>query len=235
VAQSQVFTPQANAITALAVQLPVRADIIPDENHIYAFDLLGLSILQAGVPIPAFDTGNHTPSGPNDLIDFPASQAGASIAPANAFGYTLLLSADWVPSGTVPPEEPPGGPPTTSGPPLRFATPMALVRANNAIIDLTCTLARPCPRDIVLQNRPAPGAAILNAAADRRARAKRTKTYARASFNLPAGQTQMISVPLNAKGRKLARSHRTAQVWANVTLAGSEPAQVVSGELTLRR
>ena len=33
-----VFTPQANAITTVRVQLSVRNDIVPDQNHIFAFE-----------------------------------------------------------------------------------------------------------------------------------------------------------------------------------------------------
>ncbi|TMA34881.1 MAG: hypothetical protein E6J79_15895 [Deltaproteobacteria bacterium] len=116
-----------------------------------------------GVPIPAFDTGDHSPSGAYDLADFPASQPNASIQPADPFGIVVLMNADWAPTGTPGPGPGPGGPPITSGPPLTFETPMALVRRNQAIIDPTCTLAAPCLGDLRLQNQPAPGAVITHA------------------------------------------------------------------------
>src|SRR5690349_2144128 len=157
VGQSDVFTPQPNAITTIPVALPVRADITPDQNNIYAFDILGLSILAPMVPIPAFDTGNYTPTGASDLADFPASQPGASISPTDPFGFELLMNADWIPSAATAPGPPAGGPPTTSGP-IRIPSAQAVLQANNAIIDVTCTLAGPCPGRVRLQNAQAPGA-----------------------------------------------------------------------------
>ena len=114
-------------------------------------------------PDPAFDTGDHSPSGAYDLADFPASQPNASIQPADPFGIVVLMNADWAPTGRPGPGPGPGGPPITPGPPLTFETPMALVRRNQAIIDLTCTLAAPCLGDLRLQNQPAPGAVITHA------------------------------------------------------------------------
>jgi hypothetical protein len=245
VGQGPVFTPAANAITPVQVQLPVRNDITPDQNHIFAFDILGLSILAPGVPIPAFDTGNYTNTGPFDDIDFPASQPNASIQPDDAFGYALLMNADWVPVGGGP-GSPPGGQPVTSGPPLTFETPRALVQRNQAIIDLTCTLAAPCLGNLVLQNQPAPGAVILPmtrlaggptlaAASKARPAAKRVITYGRGSFNVAAGASGMVSTRLKPLARRLTRRHRTLQVWANMTVTSTSPAQVVSGQLTLSR
>jgi hypothetical protein len=242
VGQSDVFTPQANAITTVPVALPVRNDTMPDQNHIFAFDILGLSILEPGVAIPAFDTGNYSPTGASDAADFPASQPNASIQPNDPFGYSLLMNADWVPSTTTAPGGGGGGPPTTSGPPLQFATPEALVQANNAIIALTCTLAGPCPGRLRLQNGPAPGATIVPAAVGSgttsirpAARTARLVTYAGARFKLAGGQTATIRARLKRPGRKLTRTQSSANVWANVTFTGSKPAQVISAELPLHR
>ncbi len=212
VSQGDVFTPPANAITTVPLQLPVRNDVTPDANGIYAFDILGLSILAAGVPIPALDTGIYNPTGPNDLIDFPASQPNASIQPTDSFGFELLMNADWVATSTPGPGPQGGGPPTTSGPPIRFAQPAALVQANNALIDLTCALAGPCPGRVRLQNGPAPGATIVPAAVEPQARmitpaTKRSQliTYAAGRFKLAGGQTGTIRARLKPKGRKLIR------------------------------
>jgi hypothetical protein len=236
VGQSATFTPQANAITTVPVALPVRNDVTPDENDIFAFDILGLSILAPGVPIPAFDTGQYTSqTGPGDLIDFPASQPTASIQPDDAIGYLLLMNADWVPSTTTAPGGGGGGPPTTSGPPLDFAQPEALVRQNDALITLTCALAGPCPGRVRLQNGPAPGATIVPAAVEPAPQAKATKlvTYAAGRFKLAGGQTGMVKARLKPKGRQLARAQASAGVWANVTFTGSKPVQVLSAQITL--
>ncbi|MGA8806029.1 MAG: hypothetical protein WB866_15175 [Solirubrobacterales bacterium] len=51
---SQVFTPAANAITQIAVNLPIRQDIAPDPgNGLYTDQHLALSVLAPSVPIPA--------------------------------------------------------------------------------------------------------------------------------------------------------------------------------------
>jgi hypothetical protein len=143
------------------VSLSVRNDITPDENNIFAFDILGLSILEPGVPIPAFDSGIYSPNGPSDIIDFPASQPSASILPFDSFGYELLLQADWAAGGGGGGGPQPGGPPVA--PPITFANPTAVVQGNQALIDLTCALAGPCPGRVRLQDRPAPGAIMLQA------------------------------------------------------------------------
>jgi hypothetical protein len=234
VGQSATFTPQANAITAVPVALPVRNDATPDENDIFAFDILGLSILAPGVPIPAFDTGKYTPTdGPADLIDFPASQPTASISPDDAWGYLLNMNADWVPSGTTAPGGGGGGPPAQSGPPLAFAQPEALVRQNDALITLTCALAGPCPGRLRIQNGPAPGATIVPAAVTAQARTAKLVTYGAGRFKLAGGQTGTVKAHLKPKGRKLARAQASASVWANVTFTGSKPVQVISAEITL--
>jgi hypothetical protein len=239
VGQGPVFTPQANAITTLPVALPVRADTMPDANHIFAFDILALSILAPGVPIPAFDTGNYSPSGAPDAVDFPASQPNASIQPDDSFGYSLLMNADWIPSATTAPGGGGGPPPTQSGPPLRFAGTQALVQANNAIIDLTCELAGPCPGRVRLQNAQAPGGIVVQtvdgAATPVRTAAKTPHlvTYAAGRFKLAGGQTGMVKARLNPQGRKLAKAQSGASVWANITFTGSKPHAVISTPITL--
>ncbi len=240
VGQSAVFTPQANAITAVPVALPVRNDITPDQNNIYAFDILGLSILAPGVPIPAFDTGNYSPTGATDAADFPASQPNASIAPKDAFGFELLMNADWIPSATPAPGSQPGGPPTQSAP-IQIVNPQAVLQANNAIIDLACTLAGPCPGRLRLQNGPAPGGLVIQTAAvdagtttiRPAVKATHLVTYGKARFKLAGGQTGMIRAQLDRQGRKLVQGQASASVWANVTFTGSHPVQVISRQITL--
>ena len=234
VGQSDVFTPQPNAITTIPVVLPVRADQTPDENNIYAFDILGLSILAPGVPIPAFDTGNYSPAGAGDDIDFPASQPNAAIAPNDAFGFALLMNADWVPSTTTGPGSQPTGPPTQSAP-IQIPNPQAVLQGNNAIIDLTCALAGPCPGRVRLQNGPAPGAIVVQTAIRPAAKAAHLVTYAKTRFKLAGGQAAMIRAKLNGQGRKLANTQSNPSVWVNVTFTGSRPVQSISRQITLTR
>jgi hypothetical protein len=230
VGQSDVFTPQANAITTIPVALPVRADQTPDENNIYAFDILGLSILAPGVPIPAFDTGNYSPVGAGDDIDFPASAPNAAIAPKDAFGFALLMNADWIPSTTGPGSPSTG--PTTQSAPIQIPNPQAVLQGNNAIIDLTCALAGPCPGRVRLQNGPAPGAIVVQAAIHPAAKTAHLVTYAKKRFKLAGGQQAMIAARLNRQGRKLAQQG-SPSVWVNVTFTGSHPVQSISRQVTL--
>jgi hypothetical protein len=86
---------------------------------------------------------------------------------------------------------------------------------------------------------PAPRATIVPAAVERPATASAAKTsrlttYAAGRFRLAGGQTRTIKVPLNPKGRNLARAPSAASVWANVTFTG-KPAQTISAEITLSR
>jgi hypothetical protein len=228
VGQSEVFTPQANTITTVPLELPVRDDQTPDQNGIVAFDMLGISILEASVPIPAFDSGIHDANGPNDIVDFPASQPDSSVQPSDAFGIELLLNADWRPTGAPSSGPPPTTPPVVTGSPLRFDQRTALVRRNQALIDLTCTLAAPCPGTLLLQNRPAQGATLVSAAVTK---PHKLVTYGTASFRVPAGESQTVAAKLKAAGRTLTRAHKKPRVWVNVTLP--DPPTSISTEITL--
>jgi hypothetical protein len=69
VAASQPFTPAANTITTVPVNLPVREDATPppeDITTIADFDTLGLAVLETGAPIPLYASGNA--SDPADFI-----------------------------------------------------------------------------------------------------------------------------------------------------------------------
>ena len=89
---SQVFTPNPNAITQVAVNLPIRQDIAPDpKTGIYADQHLALSVLAPNVPIPA----NLDQSGFFGGW-FPAWKVGDEGAGAyGGQGAVILLSADW--------------------------------------------------------------------------------------------------------------------------------------------
>src|SRR3954469_6830789 len=58
---SQVFTPNANAVTTIAMNPPlqVSADPVGDPDTLtIVYDVLGLSVLQPGVPIPITNAGS---------------------------------------------------------------------------------------------------------------------------------------------------------------------------------
>ncbi len=89
---SQVFTPNANAITQVPVNLPIRQDIAPDpRTGIYTDQHLALSVLAPNVPIPANLDANGFYGG-----WFPAWRVGDERAGAyGGSGAVVLLSADW--------------------------------------------------------------------------------------------------------------------------------------------
>jgi hypothetical protein len=105
---SQVFTPAPNAITTVAVNLPVRQDAAPDPNTgYYVDDHLALSVLDPNVPIPASSDGNASDGG-----WFPAWQLGQErCCPYGTAGFVILFNADWDPADSAPGTggSPPGG------------------------------------------------------------------------------------------------------------------------------
>jgi hypothetical protein len=92
---SQVFTPNANAITEIPVNLPVRQDLAPDPaTGIYTDQHLSLSVLAPNVPIPAS-------SDPNASYGawFPAWKVGDERAGVyGGQGAVILFNADWSPN-----------------------------------------------------------------------------------------------------------------------------------------
>lgn len=89
---SQVFTPNANAITQIPVNLPVRQDLAPDpRTGIYTDQHLSLSVLAPNVPIPAARD-------PNAVYGawFPAWRIGDERAGVyGGQGAVILFNADW--------------------------------------------------------------------------------------------------------------------------------------------
>jgi hypothetical protein len=142
VAESQVFTPTANSTTTVPVELPVTIEFHPvnPQTLILKADLLGLSVLEDGVPVPAAAGVHETeeaegpeggPGGkevqPETFVEQPAMQANGQLQTAQAGkGYLLLMDAAWTPTpstqtgilgplpGSTPgPETPPGLTPDT--------------------------------------------------------------------------------------------------------------------------
>ncbi|MFY9265613.1 MAG: hypothetical protein WAO61_09345 [Solirubrobacterales bacterium] len=221
VATSAVFTPQANAITTIDTQFAVRNDKAPDPaSGVYNFDQLALSVLAAGVPIPAHSTGNYSGLADSNVVFYPAWQSvGQERADGGGMGgYVVLMNADW--------RETQG--PAPDAPMTRLvslARPKALVRRGSALLDLVCNQALPCDGRVELANAQ-PG----TIAASR----KRTVSYGKRSFKISAGKTKRVKVRLSARGRRLLRGRKRAKVWVNFSLTGAS-ARVRPARLTLRR
>jgi hypothetical protein len=97
--QSRVFTPRANAITTVPVNLPV-AITFNRSSRIYAFDSMFLTMESSRTPIPA----NVIPSGNGNCSGgwFPAVRPSHEnfTGPYGVCGATILIRGDWVPAPT---------------------------------------------------------------------------------------------------------------------------------------
>jgi hypothetical protein len=211
VGRSGIFTPAPNAITNVAVNLPVKADIVPNPISLaYDFDLLGLSVLAPGVPVPVHDTGRYQDiTGPASLIYFPAIAPGQERADSfGTVGYQPLLQADWVPvQGGVP-----------GGAVITLAVPVATVQQNFLLLSLVCNQATPCVGALRIQNQGAAGGGITNARAGRK---PRTLTFAKSQFNIPPGQTQQVPAKLTRKGKRMLKKSERPGLYANVQLGSA--------------
>ena len=210
VARSQVFTPAANTITTIPVNLPVKEDPTPppeDTTTIADFDTLGLAVLAPRVPIPLYYTGNM--SDPADFI-WNTSQP-STVTPGftiDAGGFFVAMSGVWTPGG--------GG----DTPLVDFGNRVDPVRGGNANVGLRCATVTTCIGQLLLQNGPAPGATVAGAFGPAaRLAAKKLTTYGRASFTITAKKRKTVSVHLSAGGQHLLAHHRSIKVWANVKLS----------------
>jgi hypothetical protein len=221
---SQVFTPAANAITPVNVNLPVRQDIAPDPNTgFYVDDHLALSVLDPNVPIPAnLDSQNTIGVG----IWLPAWRVGEERA-SSAYGTSgaqVLFNADWSPA--------PGADRT----PLEFVRRNVVVRNGSAFLPLICNLGVPCAGNVLLQNQTARLLRLTEAAraASRLAKKKVAVTYAKKQFSIEAGKKKTIKVPLKPRGKRLFRNRQQVKVWANFKLNGVAAGALPSTRIKLK-
>ncbi|MGA8217388.1 MAG: hypothetical protein WB771_02390 [Solirubrobacterales bacterium] len=207
---SSVFTPAANSITPVAVNLPVKQDLAPEASGYYVDDHLSLSVLDPSVPIPANLDANAS-----DGLWFPAWQVGQERAGIyGTAGAMILFNADWTATSSAP---------GTGGDLVELAR-TARVQGNHALFSVLCNLSVPCRGNVKLQNLNArlaslAGPQLLGTASAR----ARIKTYAKGKLKIPAGKKRTVRVALNGRGRRLLRGRRRARVWAKVTLTGQAP------------
>jgi hypothetical protein len=231
VARSQPFTPAPNTITTVQVNLPVKEDQTPapdDTTTIADFDTLGLAVLQPGVPVPLYFTGD--PSQPADFLWNTASPS--TVTPGftmDTGGFFVAMNADWTASTGGG-----GGGPTGGGGgalPLDFGNRLSRVRNGNANVALRCAGNVTCIGQLLLQSAAAGGAQLIKA---RDAAAKRPSTYGKASFRISAHGRKTLVIRLSSGGKKLLAKHRSVKVWANVKLSrGSVKNYAI--RITLRR
>lgn len=232
--ESQVFIPAANAITTVPVNLPVRADHVPDSaSGVFNFDTMALSVLQPGVPIPMHDTGDYSGNGPTGGAYFPAFEDGQERVDMAGFsGYQVLMQGELTPSGQTS-GEPPGAnpaPPKSVVPasPVDLGARVARVRNGRVAIPLVCRLTTLCDGRLQLLGR-APGAAA--AAAKRK---KKTSVYGRSRFRIPAGKTRKVKVKLNGAGKRALKRRKRLKVIVRMTVGHGSSKKTTRGRLTLK-
>jgi len=222
-AASPVFTPAANAITTVPVNFRVLQAIRPDENGFYIDQHLALSVLDPTVPIPA----SRSPSASMGAW-YPAwgSIGEQKVGPAGSFvGADLLINADWDPA-----------PGTGGNSPLRLPRQIRSLRNDVAFIPLVCQFNRACVGRLLLQSRRGPQAAARASGragvSAKKKGGRRTLTYAKVRFRVPAGKRRAVRVKLKGRVKRLLRKRGRTRVWANVRMRG---ASVGSAKLTVKR
>ena len=99
VAQTATFTPRRNRVTTLRTNFAVRNSGTVDRRTGFAYyDVLAISVLAPGVPVPLSDTGNYRAlGGPLATAMYPAlrqreERAGGS----GEVGWIVLINGTWV-------------------------------------------------------------------------------------------------------------------------------------------
>jgi hypothetical protein len=226
VGASRVFTPAANSITTVPMNVRVRHDT-DKASGINNYDHIAISVLAPGVPIPAYDTGDQSLGAPTGGAFYPHYTPGTERTTGmfGVVGFQTLINADLDPS--APGTGTPTGPTDVSGTnPIALVGP-ARVRGGKALVPLVCRSPQDCVGMLKLQNRAVPRAAAV--AATRR---KRTRTYGKARIRIKAGRKKTVKVPLTRAGKRLMRRRARRRVYANMKLR-SQPA--LSKRITLRR
>ncbi|MCU0308966.1 MAG: hypothetical protein MUE51_14600 [Thermoleophilia bacterium] len=191
-AYGPTFTPRANAVTTVPLNLAVRSQATPDPSDtttVAGTDWLALEILAPDVPVPLVPYPNGT-----FFAAFPGPTAGNVPAPSpNALpnfgqlGYVVAMNADLETGGTPVPA-------------VALSGATARVSRGRAVIALACRGAA-CAGSVTLRR----GAVCLGSA----------------RLAGPAGRTLRVSVPLNAQGRRLTARTPRAAVQAVVRLTGA--------------
>jgi hypothetical protein len=210
---SQVFTPAANAVTTVPVNLSVRQDIAPDPASGYYVDQhLALSVLARNVPIPASSDSNASLTG-----WFPAWRSGDERAGGyGTAGYVILFNADWDPAGAGS-----GGGGGGDVPGIDFGRVRAL---GDGTARLPITL---------------PGPGLLRITDDRATAAAKRKPKARVKGirrNIKkAGKVTVRIRPSKAGKRTLRRKHKLkVKLRVTFTPSGAKSSAVTTKTLTLK-
>lgn len=212
--ESQVFAPQPNTTTAVAMRLPVSSHFDPDNGY-QAVDYLGLTVLANEVAIPGQYPGNNEFEG--SLAFFPRLRPeDATSGRVDGYGNSLipLLNADFVPICA-------GGGAGSARAAQRgrcmgavsFRGRGGRLRGVVARLPLLCNVTVECRGRLSLRSR---GGTRIGAS----------------GFRIRAGARESVRVNLNPAGRRLVRGKRRVKVRARAAIRGVPPS---SRRMTLRR
>ena len=217
VGASRVFTPAANAVTAVPMNVGARNDT-DKASGINNSDHIAISVLAPGVPVPARYTGDQSLSAPAGGAFYPHYVPGTERTTGlfGVVGFQTLINADLESAR-------PGKARRTA--PIALGAKTGRVRGGRALIPLVCTSSRQCAGVLRLQSHGAPKAAAASTRA-------RTKTYGKKRFKIAPGKTMLVKVRLSKAGKRRLRRGRAAVSFVNVTLSSK---RVVSKRITLRR
>lgn len=169
---SQVFTPAPNSVTEIDVNLPMTHQWNPITNA-WDYDTLALSVLDPGVPMPAYMTGTANP-----MIDPAIGALYPAVSPTvpervdtHGFpGFVLLMQADYTTNAEATPT-------VTLG--------RATVVAGKVRVPVRCT-----------------GDSGRCAGSVRLERGAKAVVLGESTFRVTAGKAAVVTVSLNAKGRR---------------------------------
>jgi hypothetical protein len=221
--QSQVFTPQPNAVTAVGVRLPMRSDF--DAAFGETVDYVGITVLAPGVPVPGHDEGV-----PGDvtrgsaLAFFPHVGPGDTrVDGAGVGAFTPLIAGDFFPlcgaSAIRGLTSAQAGTPCIPG--VQLVDNVARLDGTGLFVKVICNVAAPCNGDIRFQSRRV-----------RVAAAAKPVTYGRVRFNVASGSRRRVKGKLTAAGRRLLKGHRRAKAYAVARVGGRV---IASRRVTIRK
>jgi hypothetical protein len=228
------FTPTANAVTTVPVNLSMKEDSTPaltDLSTIQVIDALALEVEAPNVPVPLFSAPGALSYG---IYPGPTSQALTAPSPNGlpstlTLGLGVLMSADLTPDPGAPAPTPGAPAPTptlpapTGVPAVRLPKGTVPVKRGVATLPIACQVAD-CSGLVTLL-RGAGGAAAAK---------KQPATLGSTKFTAKAGTTARVKVKLNRAGKALLKKHRSVKVKARVTFTsgGGKPA---TATITLKR
>ena len=215
VASTPVFTPAANGVTEIQTSIPVQNGY-DSATGLENFDLLALSSLDAGVPVPSWLGGDGYSGGAIGGV-FPNWTPGVEQVP----GYGMVTFGQVLLAGDVEPPVTTGTGTTTTTTTTTGTRPAvdpvtltpgrsALLRSANRVAELPlrCRSSLPCVGRLRLQSRAA------------KASAARVVDYGSASFTLKPGARGRVQVKLSTVARNALRRAHTLVAYANITIAG---------------